>query len=511
MNQSPNRPATAPKLPHNYMLKNSMDKAEFDPQLYNLPKPEYSNDNVGTSTIDPDALWRSVKENIKLMLGIEVFRNIFASSYIENVRNGVVQISCDAAFKREKILRDYKFALTDALRKSCGQNLEIEINLREAPKSTAHTKYEYHDPSGATPTIDLFSAAENEQHAKEENLKKAQLNPKYVFSNFIVGSNNRLADAVAEAVVDNLGEAYNPVFFYGNTGVGKTHLMQAIGNEVINRFPNKKVVYISIEQFLNEMVEAIRTKHNEDFRNKYRAVDLLIIDDVQFVETYPRTQEELFHTFNTLYQANKQIVLASDRPPKEIKNITDRLRSRFEGGMVADIQAPDYETRLAILEQHLLERNVNIDIPKEYLELIAKNIENNIRELEGALTKVISLFKLGMNPTKEDIAKLLQIDLESKRKKISPVKVMKCVSEVFDVKLVDIKGNRRTAYVAQCRQIVMYILRNELAMPLERVAQEVNRKDHTTVLHACEKIQSLRDKDSRFNEKMETCFKMLRD
>ncbi len=488
-----------------------MDKAEFKTQLYNLPKPEISENPLPFSMLDPDALWRSAKENIKLMIGVEEFRNIFGTSYIESINNGVAQISCDTALKREKILRDYQFALKDALKKSCGQNLEVEINLRETNVARNKIKYEYHDPTGVVQSVDLFSAAENEQHQKEENLKKAQLNPKYVFSNFIVGSNNRLADAVAEAVVDNLGEAYNPVFFYGNTGVGKTHLMQAIGNEVINRYPNKKVVYISIEQFLNEMVEAIRTKRNEDFRNKYRAVDLLIIDDVQFVETYPRTQEELFHTFNTLYQANKQIVLASDRPPKEIKNITDRLRSRFEGGMVADIQAPDYETRLAILEQHIIERNLKIEIPKEYLELIAKNIENNIRELEGALTKVISLFKLGMNPTYEDIGKLLQIDLESKRKKISPAKVMKCVSDVFDVKLVDIKGNRRTAYVAQCRQIVMYILRNELAMPLERVAQEVNRKDHTTVLHACEKIKALREKDSHFNEKMETCFKMLRD
>lgn len=488
-----------------------MDKAEFKTYSYNLPKPDISeNDSLQYSSIDPDALWRSTKENLKLMIGVEEFKVVFGTCYIEDVSNGVAQISCDSPVKREKILKDYAFALKDSLRKSCSQNLDIEINLREASVTKEKTKYEYHDPSGKIPSVDLFSAAENEQHQKEEVLKKAQLNPRYVFSNFIVGSNNRLADAVAEAVVDNLGEAYNPVFFYGNTGVGKTHLMQAIGNEVINKYPNKKVVYISIEQFLNEMVEAIRTKRNEDFRNKYRAVDLLIIDDVQFVETYPRTQEELFHTFNTLYQANKQIILASDRPPKEIKNITDRLRSRFEGGMVADIQAPDYETRLAILEQHLVEKNLKVDIPREYLDLIAKNVENNIRELEGALTKVASLFKLGMNPTYEDIGKLLQIDLESKRKKISPAKVMKCVSEVFDVKLADIKGNRRTAYVAQCRQIVMYILRNELAMPLERVAQEVNRKDHTTVLHACEKIKAMREKDSRFNEKMETCFKLLR-
>jgi chromosomal replication initiator protein len=487
-----------------------MDKAEFDVYVQELPRPDVSVSSSSSLDLDPDALWRSAKENLKLMIGAEEFKNIFGSCYIENISNGIVQVSCDTAYKREKMLRDYRLALKDALKKSCGQNLDVEINLREGQGMKEKYKYEYHDPT-TNQSMDLFSSAENEKNQKEETLRKAQLNPKYLFSNFIVGANNRLAEAVAQAVVESLGEAYNPVFFHGNTGVGKTHLMQAIGNEVINKFPDKKVVYISIEQFLNEMVESIRTKRNEEFRNKYRAVDLLIIDDVQFVETYPRTQEELFHTFNTLYQANKQIVLASDRPPKEIKNITDRLRSRFEGGMVADIQAPDYETRLAILQQLIIDKGANVDIPKEYLDLIAKNIENNIRELEGALTKVISLFKLGMNPTYEDIGKLLQIDLESKRKKISPVKVMKCVSEVFDVKLADIKGDRRTAYIAQCRQIVMYILRNELSMPLERVAKEVNRKDHTTVLHACEKIKALREKDSRFNEKMLSCFKLIRE
>ena len=487
-----------------------MDRAEFNQYLDKMPKPELGNQTMVLSTLDPDALWRSAKENLKLMIGTEEFKGIFGGTYIENISNGVVQISCDAPYKREKILRDYSYALKDAFKKSCGQNYEIEINLRENQAVKDRYKYEYHDPY-TNQSIDLFSSAENENKKKEDALRKAQLNPRYLFSNFIVGANNRLAEAVAQAVVENPGEAYNPVFFHGNTGVGKTHLMQAIGNEVLNKYADKKVVYISIEQFLNEMVESIRTKKNEDFRNKYRAVDVLIIDDVQFVETYPRTQEELFHTFNTLYQANKQIILASDRSPKEIKNITDRLRSRFEGGMVADIQAPDYETRLAILQQHLLEKNLNITIPSEYLDMIAKNVENNIRELEGALTKVISLFRLGMNPTTEDVARLLQIDLDSKRKKISPAKVMKCVSDVFDVKLADIKGERRTAYVAQCRQIVMYILRNELDMPLERVAREVNRKDHTTVLHACEKIKKLREKDSRFDERMVACFKLIRE
>lgn len=488
-----------------------MEKADFVEHVEKLPKPEIADSHIKGVALDPDELWKSTRENLRLIIGPKIFGGIFGNCYIENIQNGLVQISCDASYKREKILRDYKASLKNALLKSSGRNFEIEINLREKG-ALQQEKYQYHNPAKKEEeALDLFSSVEKESKQKENALKNAQLNPKYLFSNFIVGSNNRLAEAIAEAVVEDLGNAYNPVFYYGDTGVGKTHLMQAIGNETLNRDSSKKVVYISIEQFLNEMVEAIRTKRNEDFRNKYRAVDLLIIDDVQFVETYPRTQEELFHTFNTLYQANKQIILASDRPPKEIKNITDRLRSRFQGGMVADIQAPDYETRMAILKQSLLEKNGSVEVPEEFLQMIAKNIDRNVRELEGALTKVLSLIKLGMSPTEEDIAKLLQIDLESRRKKITPMKVMTAVSDVFDVKISDIKGDRRTAYIAQCRQIVMYILRNELSMPLERVAKEVNRSDHTTVIHACDKIDLLKKKDSKLQERLNECYKIIRE
>jgi chromosomal replication initiator protein len=485
-----------------------MKKADFENHLKTIPKTSTRviTDNEG---FDPSEVWKEAKEYLKQIIGIREFGGLFGNVYIENINNGVVQISCEASYKREKILKDYQYALKNALKKTCDRNFEIEINLREKEKDFKKSKYEYHNPGEEKEEVlDLFSTAEKEKKLLEEALEESSLNPKYLFNNFIVGPNNRLAEAVAQAVLEDLGRAYNPVFYYGDTGVGKTHLMQAIGNEIIKRDYNKKVVYVSIEQFLNEMVEAISTKRNEQFRNKYRAVDLLIIDDIQFVEAFPRTQEELFHTFNTLYQANKQIILASDRPPKEIKNITDRLRSRFEGGMVADMQAPDYETRLAILRQALEERKTTI--PDQYIELIAKNIESNIRELEGALTKVVSLFKLGVDPSFEDVSRILQIDLETKRKRITPKKVIDTVGEVFDVKISEIKGKRRTAYIAKCRQLVMYILRNELEMPLERVAKEVNRKDHTTVIHACEKIDSLREENSRFDEKVNSCLKMLR-
>ena len=474
-----------------------MNKADFKGYFKNIQQTQ--------EDVNTDEVWKMTKEHLKLMLGNRVFLSLFNDVYIENIGNGIVQFSCDSEFKKEKILRDYKASLRQALRKVTGANYEIEINVQR--KIEEKGGYEYHDPT-ENKTMDLFSESKKEQETLEKKTAEAHLNPKYLFSNFVVGKSNELAEAVAEAVVKDLGNAYNPVFFYGNSGLGKTHLMQAIGNEVLKNDPTKKVVYIPIEQFLNEMVDSIKTKRNEDFRNKYRTVDLLIIDDVQFVEEFPRTQEELFHTFNALYQTNKQIVLASDRSPQEIKNITDRLRTRFMGGMVADIQPPDYETRLAILKQNLEEKDAKI--PEEYLELIAKNIESDIRQLEGALTKVVSLYKLGLKPTEEDVAKMLQIDLDSKRKKITPAKVISAVSEVFDVKPSEIKGNRRTAYVAQCRQVVMYILRKELELPLERVAREVNRKDHTTVIHAYEKIEKKEQEDAIFREKLDSCLHMIR-
>lgn len=481
-----------------------MDKANFENHINQIPKPTMENQSNLTNLFNHEDVWKIVSENMRMVIDKVEYQSWFGDTFLEDINNGVASISCSSEFKKSTILRDYNRVLQQCLLKATGQNLQIEINIRRVEPTTSKSKYEFVNREGSDQNIDLFSSAEREQKQKDQALKNAQLNPKYLFSNFIVGVHNRLAEAVAQSVVGGLGKTYNPVFYYGSTGVGKTHLMQAIGNEILNKDPKKKVVYVSIEQFLNEMIEAIRTKKNEEFRTRYREVDLLIIDDIQFVEAYPKTQEELFHTFNTLYQANKQIILASDRPPKEIKNITDRLRSRFQGGMVVDIQVPDYETRMAILKQAMIEKGVS-NIPEQYLQLIAKNIDSSVRELEGSFNKVLTLTKLGEMPTYEDVARILQVDIDSKRKRITPVKILKVVSETFDVPIKDIKGDRRTAYVALTRQVVMYLLREELDLPLERVAKEVNRKDHTTVIHACEKINKRIENDSRFAERIDNC------
>ncbi|MGI6423328.1 MAG: chromosomal replication initiator protein DnaA [Candidatus Dojkabacteria bacterium] len=478
-----------------------MDKIDFEKYESVLPKPRIE-EREYEEEIDIDDTWKIVSENLRMALKKVDYNAWFADTYLERVQNGVATLSTSNEFKKITIEKNFKSLLKKYLLQSTGQNLEIEILVKSEPKEDRReSRYEYLEQKGKE--VNLFSEAQSAEKRYQDAVHRASLNPKYTFDTFVVGTHNRFAEAVAQAVLDGLGKVYNPVFYYGSTGVGKTHLMQAIGNEVLKRDSGKKVIYISIEQFLNEMIEAIRTKKNEEFRAKYRGVDLLIIDDIQFVETYPKTQEELFHTFNSLYQTNKQIILASDRPPKEIKNITDRLRSRFEGGIVADIQAPDYETRVAILKQQMIEKNFTIE--DRYVELIAKNIENNVRELEGAFNKVATLMKLGGNPTYDDVARILQLDIESKRLKITPQKVIKAVSNVFDVSVAEIKGDRRTAYVALARQVVMYILRKELVLPLERVAKEVNRKDHTTVIHAYKQISEKIEKDSRFAEKVELC------
>lgn len=484
-----------------------MDKINTTQYMTGFPKPSGDFNSSNSTNYDIDDIWKIVSENLRLSLGNRDYSAWIDGVYLIKIENGVAFFSCSEQFKKDRIEKNHTRLFEKCLLDATGENLTTTFNiLSSSTKKNKKVPYEYHNPFGDSP-LDLFSSAEKEEKQKEQAIKISQLNPKYRFNNFIVGSNNRLAEAVGRAVVESLGVTYNPVFYYGETGVGKTHLMQAIGNEVIEKDSSKKVVYVSIERFLNELIESIRTNKQEDFRNKYREVDLLIIDDVQFVENYPKTQEELFHTFNTLHQANKQIILAADRPPRELKNISDRLRSRFQGGMVADLQAPDYETRVAILKQSAEERKT--DVPLEYLDLIAKNIDSNIRELEGALTKVISLMNLGEEMTEEDIFKMLQIDIDSKRKRITPTRVISVVSDVFGVTTSEIKGKRRTSYVALARQVVMYILRSQLDLPLERVAREVNRTDHTTVLHACEKIEKLKSTDQRFKDKLNKSIKTL--
>ncbi len=479
---------------------------KIDPQthLEKITTPQNSQKNNLFAEESVDKNWKVVKELLKMKISHREFVMWYEGFYLYNISNGVAEFKCSKPYQREWILNNHSRLLKNILYETMGQNVEIIVNIKEENKVKKNKrKYEYHGSD-----MPIFNEENNFEKQKLQSLEYSQLNPMYSFENLVIGSGNRLANAVAQAITENPGKAYNPVFFYGRTGVGKTHLMQAVGNDILNKNPSKKIIYCNSEQFLNEVIDAIRTGKTENFRNNYRKLDVLIIDDIQFITNSPKTQEELFHTFNSLHLSGKQIIMASDKPPKEIDGLTDRLRSRFEGGMVCDIQSPDYETRRAILLKKCEDHD--IELSNEVLETIATNIESNVRELEGAITKIATTIKvLGKDVSQEEIIQILAIDIESKRKRISPEKVIDSVCEVFDVTSREIKGKRRTAYVALSRQIVMYILRDSLEYPLEKVAKQVNRKDHTTVLHACERISKRIKEDKRFAEKVEKCQHMI--
>jgi chromosomal replication initiator protein len=333
-------------------------------------------------------------------------------------------------------------------------------------------------------------------------LRRSNLNLNYGYSNFIVGPSNKLAHAAAKAVTESPGEVYNPLFIYGKTGLGKTHLAQSIARAILEKDFTKKITYIPSEGFLNDMVKAIKTGKNLEFRQKYRSLDLLIIDDIQFISKWQETQNEFFNTFNVLYNDKKQIILISDRPPEEITGIEDRLRSRFQGGINVDISKPDFEMRMAILEKKAQEKNITLSA--KVTEYIAKIIEDNIRELEGAVQK-IALYQsmFGDNISYEEIEKMLGKDKRSRRQKIKVPLIIKKVAKEFKLTVKEIKGMRRTEEIAFARQVAMFILREDFGFKLDQVAKYLERNDHTTVIHAVDKIKSKMMIDEGFKMQMD--------
>lgn len=338
------------------------------------------------------------------------------------------------------------------------------------------------------------------------SVRRSNLKEDFSFNNYVVGSSNKMAHAASIGVSKKPGEIYNPLFIYGKTGVGKTHLGQAVGRQVLEDDYTKKVLYIPCEGFLNDMVKSLKTGKNLEFRSKYRNLDVLIIDDIQFISKWQETQNEFFNTFNVLHNDKKQVVLISDRPPQEITGIEDRLRSRFQGGITVDIAAPDYEMRLAIVERKGQRMGLNIE--KKVYEYVAKLVEDNIRELEGSLQKVAlyqSMF--GSNITYEEVEKMLGKDKRSRRTKIKVPSILKKVAKEFEISIKDIKGDRRTQEVAFARQVAMFILREDFGFKLDQVALYLERKDHTTVIHAVDKIKSKMMIDEGFKYQMD----MLRE
>lgn len=315
------------------------------------------------------------------------------------------------------------------------------------------------------------------------------LNPKYTFDSFVVGSSNRFAHAASLAVAETPAMAYNPLFLYGGSGLGKTHLMQAIGNYIRMVNPSAKILYISAESFTNDLINSIKDNTNEQFRNKYRLVDVLMIDDIQFISGKEKTEEEFFHTFNYLHQANKQIVISCDRPPRELHTLEDRLRSRFEWGLICDVQPPDYETRVAILKKKC--QDENLVVPDAVLDFVADKIATNIRELEGALTRIQAFSRLeGAQITVSLAEHILHEYSGEKIRTFSVDQIQKKVAEFFDITTADILSSKRNKEIVYARQIAIYICRALLDISLKRLGQEFGDRDHSTILHSIEKIEN---------------------
>jgi chromosomal replication initiator protein len=411
-----------------------------------------------------------------------------------DMRDGTLYIQFPNAFARDWVETRHMHQLTAKLHKYTrddmalhllvnGERGVIKIEEEAKPKisSNGQIKPEVSSPSRRTgPDITVTNS---------EPVTSQSLNPKYTFDTFVVGPSNRFAHAASLAAASEPATVYNPLFLYGGVGLGKTHLMQAIGHYVLSNHPHMHVVYVSSERFTNDLINALQTKSMVEFRQRYRNVDVLLIDDIQFVAGKESTQIEFFHTFNALYQANKQIVISSDRSPKEIPTLEDRLRSRFEWGLTADLQAPDMETRVAILRQKALSENFSI--PDEVLDFIAANIQSNIRELEGALIRVMAYSSLHSKPVTSDLAAeaLKNILSLNRTKKITITTIQDSVSAYFGIKPSEIKGKRRSRAVVIPRQVAMYICRELTDSSLPRIGEEFGGKDHTTVLHACEKVK----------------------
>lgn len=457
--------------------------------------------------LEPKEIWRDALSHIQLSISRTHFKAWFSSSSIVSIEDKTITIGA-----KNKIARAY---FEDEFYEVIKSALTTVIKKEPIIKFTVVTAVEKKTVTETSNQADLFDSVVQDSAAAIQNeyMQATQLlgiNPKYQFDNFIVGSSNRLAHAAAYAVAQNPGYAYNPLFIYGDVGLGKTHLIQAISNYLLKQDPHYKIVYCSSEVFLNEMVSAIKSQNVEPFRRKYREKQMLIIDDIQFIESKKGTQEEVFHTFNSMYQFNKQIIIVSDRPPEDMPYLEARLRSRFEGGMVVDINKPEYETRLAIIQQKCEEKGYIL--PEEILHFVAQRFESNIREIEGALTKIGSLTTIGGKEhiTLKDAIHLFGGKTNKKNVRIKPNDIINAVCDTYNISLKEIKSAVRTERIAYSRQVAMYLLRTELHMPFIEVAQALNRKDHTTVMHAVTKIENLQESNEETKEEIEELLQMLK-
>ncbi len=431
-------------------------------------------------------LWQEVLAQIQTDLSSANFSTWFKNTEIINVKKTNVQVGVPNSFVKEWLEKKYHKKIFKIIHDQSPKIRKIEYVVKKNTVNNLNNK-------NSVPESQLsFQELESNQ--------KTNLNPKYIFENLIVGPFNELPYAAASAVTENPGNVYNPFFLYGGVGLGKTHILQATGNQIAKNFPKKNIKYISSERFTTELVSSIHNRSVEEFKKKYRAIDVLIIDDIQFLSGREKTQEEFFHIFNILYEKNKQIIISSDRSPKSISYLAERLRSRFEGGMTADISFPDLETRIAILKSKAQEREA--DFSDEIYNYIASNIKTNIRELEGALNRLVIHQKINNNLKLEEVKKMLKGITSPPAKNITPKNVIKTVAEFFDLKEKDIINKSRKREIVKPRQIAMYLLREETKNSFPFIGKRFGGKDHTTAIHSYRKICNEIEKDKKLEEEI---------
>ena len=394
----------------------------------------------------------------------------------ESLEGNHLTFQCEYTYEKENTESRYSRLILSALKYVTNRDMEFSIHALQTPSQNTPKNPEVISSKSVEPDKD-----------EEVDYSKYSLNPKYTFDTFVVGNNNNLAHAAALAVADNPAKTYNPLFIYGGVGLGKTHLMQAIGNRILKNNKNMNVVYVTSEKFTNQLIISIKDLKNDPFRNKYRNADVLIIDDIQFIAKKERVQEEFFHTFNTLYENGKQIIISSDKQPKDIQFLEERLKSRFEWGLLADISNPDYETRVAILRKKAQDEGIIID--NEIIADIAAKIDSNIRELEGVCNKIVARASLTHIPITIELAENVINEFISKKEKvISSDFIQDVVAKYFNVDKKELPGTKRSNDIARPRQIAMYLCREVANMTFPQIGIDFGNKDHSTVMHAYKKI-----------------------
>ncbi|MGJ9459195.1 chromosomal replication initiator protein DnaA [Oceanobacillus sp. CF4.6] len=434
-----------------------------------------------------EELWVATLEKIEERISKPSFDTWLKNTKAESLEKDTLIISAPNEFARDWLENQYTELISEILDEVTGTKLDTKFII---PDSTIEVE-------------DLKPVPKPKPSMNSTDTPKSMLNSKYTFDTFVIGAGNRFAHAASLAVAEAPAKAYNPLFIYGGVGLGKTHLMHAIGHYVRDHNPNAKVVYITSEKFTNEFINAIMENKSNNFRNKYRTIDVLLIDDIQFIAGKESTQEEFFHTFNALHEESKQIIISSDRPPKEIPTLEDRLRSRFEWGLITDITPPDLETRIAILNKKA--KAEGLDIPNEVMLYIANQINTNIRELEGALIRVVAYSSLVNQDIDASLAAdaLKDIIPSSKPKIITIQGIKEIIGERYNIRLEDFSAKKRTKSIAYPRQIAMYLSRELTDFSLPKIGEEFGGRDHTTVIHAHEKISRLLEQDSDFNRDIE--------